>query len=313
MQNTKYKILHTKYPYSILIAVIVVLLVLVSNPFKSWVSAQLAGQSLEVSPPSQEITGDPGSTIHVTSKVRNGSNSTLPVSVSINDFTASGDQGQVALTTGGPWSVVSWTTVSPQTFSLAPGEEQSVTATIKIPKNAAGGHYGSFVFAVKPANQSNGASVGQQIASLFLLKVSGPVTESLALTNISAPAFSESGPIPFSMNFTNNGNVYVKTYGLINVTDMFGNKVADIIIPGTNVFPQANRMIQASLDKHFLIGRYTATAIMDYGTIKNQSNYATTTFIVFPIRIAGGVILLLIILFLLRKRLGKALKALGGK
>jgi len=115
------------------------------------------------------------------------------------------------------------------------------------------------------------------------------------------------------MNFTNNGNVYVKTYGLINVTDMFGNKVADIIIPGTNVFPQANRMIQASLDKHFLIGRYTATAIMDYGTIKNQSNYATTTFIVFPIRIAGGVILLLIILFLLRKRLGKALKALGGK
>ncbi len=280
----------------------------------SWVSAQSTGQGLTVSPPSQEITIDPGGTTIVKTKIRNPGNTTLPIQVHIEDFTAKGDKGQIELTADSPYSVASWTKVSPTHFDLAPGEDQEVTATITAPANAAGGHFGSFVFAVQtPKPTGNAAAVSQEIASLFLLRVNGPVNEKLDISSLSAPAYSEFGPVPFNITFKNSGNVYVKPYGLIDVTDMFGHKVADIVVRGTNVFPQADRVVQASLDKQFLIGTYTATALMYYGSTQNQSITATTTFFVFPTRIAIGVLVILILLFLLRKRLKKTFVVLFGK
>ncbi len=278
-------------------------------PFRSWVSAQLAGQSLQISPPSQEAKASPGETITLTAKVRNQSNATLPINVSIQDFTAVGDEGQIALETGSKWSVTGWAKLSPQKFDLASGDEQEVTATIKIPKDVAGGRYGSFVFSVQPKSEKNAAAVSQEIASIFLLRISGKVNESLTLTKLSAPSFAEFGPIPLSMTFHNSGNVYVKTLGLINVTDMFGNKVADIPIKGTNIFPEADRVVHSMLDNRFLVGKFKATAIMYYGN-QNQVINETTSFIVFPTRIAFIILALLITLFLMRKRLKKATKAL---
>ncbi len=296
------------------IGAIIVAVGIGSISLHSFVTAQDTGQGLTVSPPSQEVTIDPGKTTIVKAKIRNNSNNTLPMQVHIEDFTAKGDAGQIALNSNSPYSVASWTKVSPSSFSLPAGSEQEVTATITAPANAAGGHFGSFVFAVQ-ADKSTGntASVTQEIASLFLVRVSGPIDEKLDLTSLSAPSYSEFGPVTFDMKFKNSGNVYTKTYGLINVTDMFGNKVADIVVRGVNIFPDSDRIVQASLDKKFLIGNYHATALLYYGTQTTQSLTASTTFFVFPTRIAVIIIVILAVLYLMRKRLKKALKALGGK
>lgn len=282
-----------------------------SYTYQSFVTAQSPGQGLEVSPPSQEVSIDPGETTTVTATLRNRSNKAVPVDVRVEDFTAKGDEGQIELTKDSPYSVASWTDVSPQTFTLEPGEEQEVTATIKAPTDAAGGRFGSFVFGAKAETTSdpNAASVSQEIASLFLVRVSGPVDERVELKTIAAPKFSEFGPVPFDLTFANSGNVHVKTFGLINVTDMFGRKVADIVVPGTNVFPEAERVVKAQLENKFLFGNYNATALMYYGT-QNNSVTATTSFFVFPVRIAAAVLVVLFVLYLMRKRLGKAFKAL---
>ena len=112
-----------------------------------------------------------------------------------------------------------------------------------------------------------------------------------------------------NLTFANEGNVHVKTFGLVNVTDMFGNKVADVVVKGTNVFPQAERSVKATLDKPFLFGNYSATAVMYYGST-NQSLTSTTTFFVFPARIAAIILGILFLIYLMRKRLKKAGKAL---
>jgi hypothetical protein len=281
-----------------------------------WVDAQNPGQGLEVSPPSQELDVNPGTTQTIRATIRNKSNETLPIQARIEDFIASGEEGQVALTEDGPWAIASWTTITPSSFSLGPNEEQEVTATIQIPNDGvAGGRYGSFVFGV--ATQESGeqgvAQLSQEVASLFLLKVAGAVDESMILSGFSAPKYSEYGPIPFELKFENKGNVHVKTYGLINVTNIFGQKVADVVVPGTNVFPGASRVVRAELDKKFLIGPHTAIAVMYYGSVKNETLTETTTFFVFPARIAGIVIGVVVILYLLRKRLKKAFKALLTK
>jgi P pilus assembly chaperone PapD len=273
---------------------------------------QSSVQSLEVSPPSQELLADPGQTVVATAKVRNKSRETLPVTVRIEDFTASGEEGQVALTDQGPYSLTNWAVITPKSFSLPPGEEQEVTATIKVPTNkVAGGYYGSFVFSVKNEAQGGGmASVGQEIASLFLLKVSGPVSEQLTLDSITAPAFLEFGPVPLNLKFTNTGNIHTKVYGLVNISDMFGQKVADLVVNQTNVFPGASRNVKTTLEKQLLFGRFTATAIMYYGTTKNETLTAVGSFTVIPYRIIALLIVAGLLLFIMRKRIRKALRTL---
>lgn len=271
---------------------------------------QISSQSLEVSPPSQELDADPGKTIVVRAKLRNTSHDTLPIKVHIEDFTASGEEGQVALTNGGTYSVMSWAKITPDHFTLKPGTSQEVEATIAVPTTGAGGRYGSFVFSVTPETKPGNAVVAQEIASLFLLKISGPVTENILLTSFQAPKFSEFGPIPFAMKFTNTGNIHAKTYGLVNVSNMFGRKVEDVVVRGTNIFPGANRVVRANLNRKFMIGNYTATAVMYYGASTNHTLTATTSFFVFPVRLVVAIIIVILLLYAMRKRLKKTLKVL---
>ncbi len=299
-----------KIKYSIILLPFVIVAVLFAASLHQYVSAQAAGQGIEVSPPSQEVAADPGKTVTVKAKVRNPGATALNIEARLEDFTAKGDQGQVELLANSPYSITSWTKISPDKFTLAPGEQKEVEATVNVPSSAAGGRYGSFVFKVVPENvDKNATAVSQEIASLFLVKVSGPVSEKVTLKEVSAPAFSEFGPVTLDLKFQNEGNIHVKTFGLVNVKDMFGNKVADIVVPGTNVFPGAERAVKAELKNKLLFGQYTATALMYYGA-QNQNVSASTTFVVFPLRLAAIILAALFVLYLMRKRLKKAFRAL---
>ena len=280
----------------------------------SFAQNTVSSQSLEVSPPSQELASDPGQTILARAKIRNKSADSINIKVRIEDFTATGEEGQVALIEKGPQSLTSWTVVEPQSFPLKPGETKEVTAKISIPKEAGGGRYGSFVFSAGGGQAAPGtASVAQELASLFLIRISGPVSEKLLISEFKSPAFLEFGPVPFTLKFTNSGNVHVKPFGLINITDVTGRVVKDVVVRGeTNIFPGASRIITVNYDEKWLFGPYKAQAVLNFGS-KNESLYATTTFFVFPVRIAAALLLVLFVLYISRKRLTKAIKALAGK
>ena len=270
-------------------------------------------QAIEISPPSQELDVDPGETVQFTTIVRNNGNVSYPLNVRIEDFTASGDAGQVSLIEDGPWSIASWATIEPSEFSLDPKDEQKVTITLNVPKqDIGGGKYGAVVFSRKGEGSENATSVSQEIASLFLLRISGPVNEHIKILNFTAPSFVEFGPVPFEMNFENTGNVHVKVTGIISVMNVLGKKVDDIIIPPTNVFPKAKRIVTSTLDNIFLIGPYQAVAIIYYGT-DNKSITTYTPFFAFPVRIVAAVFFVIFVLFILRKRIRKAFKALTAK
>lgn len=303
----------TNLPRKRLTLLLIPVLLVIAFSFKFVATGQQADQGLEISPPSQELEVDPGQTVTITSTIRNKSTNSLPIDARLEDFTAVGDEGQVELTEDSPYSIKSWGKLTPESFTLEPGESREVTATVKVPKDAAGGRYGSFVFGVKGKSDETSAAINQEIASLFLVRISGPVDEKLNLLEFKAPSFSEFGPIPFGIKVKNTGNVHVKPYGLINVTDMFGRKVKDVIIYETNVFPGAERVLNANLDNKFLIGKYNATAIVYYGSEKNDTLTSTLTFYVFPVKIAVVVLAVVIVFFFLRKRIFKAIKALMGK
>jgi len=216
------------------------------------------------------------------------------------------------LTEKGPYAVSTWIDIDQDSFILKAGETKEVTGTATVPVGNAGGRYGSFVFSAGGGSAGPGsASVAQEVASLFLLRISGPIEELLSIDSITAPSFVEFGPVPFSLKFSNKGNVHVGPTGLINVRNMFGKTASDIVFRGENVFPGASRVQSASFDTSWLFGPYTVQAVLTYGS-KNESLTATTTFFAFPLRVAVAIGLVLGVLFVMRKRLMKALKALLG-
>lgn len=292
-----------KFLLSLFVLTILTAGILAYNLTSNFAQNITAEQSIEISPPSQELDVDPGQTVTLKAKVRNKGNSTYTLTTRIEDFTAEGEGGQVALVEQGPWAISSWSTISPSSFTLDPKSEREVQVIIKVPEQkVGGGRYGAMVFSITGGNIPNSASVAQEIASLFLLRVSGPVDENVKVIDFTAPSFVEFGPVPLTLRLQNSGNIHVKATGIISIMNVLGKKVEDIVIPPTNVFPDANRVVDTSFNQKFLIGPYQAVAIVYYGS-ENKSITTYTPFFAFPVKIVAGVIILIVIILLIRKYL----------
>jgi uncharacterized membrane protein len=135
------------------------------------VTAQVAGQSIEISPPLQNIKADPGKPFTISTKVTNKSNVPLNLNVKIENFVPMGEEGQVQLISEGPYAISSYAKLDNTSFTLDIGESETVTANITLPEDAAGGRYGSFVFSATGNPKGNSAAISQQLGSLFLIIV----------------------------------------------------------------------------------------------------------------------------------------------
>jgi hypothetical protein len=100
---------------------------------------------------------------------------------------------------------------------------------------------------------------------------------------------------------------------LLNITDTFGKKVKDIVVQGTNVFPDSVRILNKEFNSEWLIGKYKANLTLYYGSEKNQVINPSITFYVFPLKIFIVVLIFILLIFLARKRLKKVLNAIIGK
>ncbi|MCL5433100.1 MAG: hypothetical protein M1524_03220 [Patescibacteria group bacterium] len=154
-----------------------------------------------------------------------------------------------------------------------------------------------------------GAVVSQEIGALILVKIPGDVNEKALLESFaSQKAFYMSGPAKFDIRVKNESTVHLKPEGTIIIKDMFGKKDASYV-ESRNILPDATRKLLSTWNKKFLIGKYTANLTLFYGE-SNQVIYSSTDFYAFPVKEGAIILGVLIILFFLRKRLFRAIKAL---
>ena len=273
-----------------------------------------------ISPPTFELTANPGDSIENTIKVENPSDNPINVVVDRRNFTAIGEEGAVGLTEEETtFSIASWMSVSPVEDVIPAKSQKSFTYRINVPLNAEpGGHFGSVVFRIREAGAGQGgATVSQELGALVLLRVAGATTEKAQLESFKAVrSFYESGPVEFEVRTKNLGNVHVKPRGYVVVSNIFGKTVSRVEIEPKNILPDAIRKSTAVWDKKFLFGKYNAVATLSYGP-NNETITATTTFIGFPLKIflviAGILIIIGFILYRGRVRLRKAYRVLSGK
>lgn len=244
----------------------------------------------------------------------NKTNQTQTIRVDIKNFTPSGEEGGVSLTTEDTtFSLAKWITVTPSLTTIPANGSKDFTFTIIPPANAEpGGHFGSIVFAtIPPTNVKGnvGASLSEEVASLVLFKVPGNAEEKAFLDSfVTEKNFYEFGPVTFIYRVKNVGQVHIAPVGQIIVKGTFGDTYYVPLDP-RNVLPNSIRKIPSIFGKKLLIGHYSAKLIATYG-VKNEQLNGYTEFYAFPVQYGLIVGVVLLILFLLRKRLGKALKAL---
>jgi hypothetical protein len=290
-------------------------------------TAQAANSaSFQISPPTANYAGDPGSVSKGTMKITNLTDTPLVLNVSKQNFVAKGEEGEIELVDNANplYSLAPWFNIPSGQVEVGARATKEVTYTISIPANAEpGGRYGSIVFSTIPPklpSGQSGATVQQNLAGVIFQRINGDAKEELKLESFATEkSFYEYAPIKFFTRISNQGNVHEKPTGTITIKNFLGMKVAEVpldehfIIPGstrrlTNVWPDGDT-------KPWLIGKYTAELKATY--TGDQTITDTTTFVVVPwkpLAAAGAVLIVIFLVFWKgRKRLSRAVRILAGR
>lgn len=288
--------------------------VLAATPAKSQPASAMAN-GMRISPLRSDITIAAGSSGKVDVSVTNVTKSTVSLRPIENDFVASGEAGEPALildsNSYAPSHSLKRFMVPLSPFTVAPGQTQTVSVNIIVPKTAqAGGYFGALRFAPTSLNgpAGSGAAVGESVGSLILLTIPGPTVEQLTLTNFdvqqnggTATNFRTPSNLALLLRFQDKGNLQEAPFGQIYVQK--GNKVLYTYnfngnSPKDEVLPDSARRWIIPLKNIGKFGKYTVGATFTYGT-KGQSIDITKTVWIIPMviimSIAGGVVILIAI------------------
>ncbi len=280
-----------------------------------------AAQGIQISPVLVDLNAEKGQSYNLVLTVTNVTTQELLLKASVNDFQAKDETGnpEVILedTSGdSSYSFRQW--VNPiGDMVLAPKESRVVNATVNVPQNAeAGGYYGVIRFTGTPTDKEKAnLTISASVGTLILTRVGGDIQERLVMQEFFAQKngkkgdLFEAGPLSLVQRIENTGNVHLKPTGSITVKDIFGKTIATEAINATdgNVLPNSTRRFEEVLSKQRLLGRYTATAEIAYGTTGGVL-LASTTFWVIPYKLIILVLVALLITVWIVRRILKLYK-----
>jgi hypothetical protein len=271
-----------------------------------------SGNGLKVSPVHTDLTITPGSSKTVDVFITNVTSQTTTFQVTVNDFTASGDEsGNPALLLNdqpAPTHSLKQFVPNLANVTLKPNEQKDVKVPISIPASApAGGYFGAVRFAASNNTTGNqNVALSASVASLILVKVPGDYKEVMSIVSLDTRVkdklhsiFTSPKDINGVVRFQNSGDVQEQPFGKMTVTDFRGKTVFVTEVnngeDAGNVLPNSIRKFSVPLQNIGSFGKYTLRGDFGYG--KGQTLTATTTFYVLPVwlLITVAVLILLII------------------
>jgi hypothetical protein len=206
--------------------------------------------------------------------------------------------------------------------TLSPKQEKKLEITISLAKNTPPeDHYFSLIFLTKADEEAAKAEnteketisyVQAGISLPVLLAVETSRKETAFIEEFSAPVFSQSGPIPFTIKIKNSGTHFTSPKAVILIENMFGQTVGRINVPATNVLANTSRFLTDNSkaestpnilwSEKILFGFYKANLTLL--TSDNQLLYTRSIhFLAFPFVFLAGFFVGIVILFILLRRI----------
>lgn len=264
--------------------------------------AGTGARSITITPPSLSFSVKPGDKAEGKLGIMNDSNEDILFSVITYDMIVQDEHGTPEILPAGTiannkYSASSWIGVDTRDLLVKAHTRGDVGYFLQVPLDAgAGGHYAAVLYRPKRIETANGsgAAINTQLATLVYFDVAGPIKESATVKSFKAPGFSEYGPVKLTAEVTNNGDTHIKPVGTFKVKNMLGKTIATKEIPQGNIFPGGiSRLYDQTVGKKWMLGRYEASFMANYGRSNNLPLMATVAFWVFPWKIAVLVLVLL--------------------
>lgn len=276
-----------------------------------------------VSPVMYDVQIDRGSQVDRVIELKNDTKQTVTYGLSSENFISSGEEGgQMYLTSSSQKDLASWMSWPSSSIVVEAGDTVKVPITIRVPNDAEpGGHYAT-VFFSQGGNGDSGVGMMQQVGVLFLLRVSGELTERAYIESFELRASSDVAnhlPLVFDVRVRNQGSVHIRPEGEIVITNALGKTVSRIPFNPKNgaVLPNGVRHFETSWGevnalnqqkgfwselktewKQMAVGRYVAEIHATYGSMSQEFPKLKEVFWVLPWHL-GLVALIGVIAFLI--------------
>lgn len=294
--------------------------------FTELAHAQSAG--ISISPALIEETLDPGFTKEYTVKVKNLEESEQTYYLLTRNIIdvrpggvpvfARGEEQETGM------ELADWISLHTTEIVLGPNESAAVPFTMVVPEDASpGSHFGGiFVTRNAPEIENSGAAVGYQVANIISIRVSGDVIETASIRQFSTDKFIYGNlDVDFNVRIDNAGNVLVRPFGPVVITNMLGQEVDKFIFneEQSGVFPGRDREFAFSWEGDGVgFGRYEVVLSAIYGDEgAKQTMSSTASFWVLPLNIIGPAlavlaVLLLIVFIFVRIYINRTVAQLSG-
>lgn len=295
--------------------------------FGMFVVSTVRVSAMTVSPVLYDLSVDPGQIIEREIEIKNDSKVISSYELSSEDFISEGEEGgQRYLNDSSRKDLASWMSWNGVPIVIQPGASVRTVVKITIPNTAtAGGHYAT-IFATKIQGDQIKDSVGfsEQIGVLFLVRVSGELTERASVNSFHLRAEKNRLnrlPVLFDLRIKNGGSTHVRPSGSIVITNAIGKVIQVLPINSSQgaILPNGIRHFEvrwgsvslaSNQDKRFwnevkrewsgfAFGKYTAELRATYGDRAQPLERARISFWVIPwhLMIVGvGTIIVLIAL-----------------
>lgn len=186
------------------------------------------------------------------------------------------------------YELSSWLVFPSDSVTLGAGESRSIPFSIRVPAGAApGAHFGGVFLDNQPDRlRTTGSSIGVRVGSVINLRIAGEVNEEARIREFSTGSFFYNAPpVDFNTRVENIGNVLLRPYGVIEITNMLGKKVDTITVndSAASVFPGSERDYETVWEHDgFTFGKYEATIGLIYGDDIERTISAKTSFWILP-------------------------------
>jgi hypothetical protein len=211
------------------------------------------------------------------------------------------------------YELSSWISLGVSEIVVPPRGNVAVPFVLTVPTDAPpGSHFGAVFISVEPPRlRSTGAAVGYEVANIVVITVAGDAATRAEIREFSTKRFVHSAlNVDFSVRIKNTGNVLVRPMGPLEITNMFGKRVAVFTFNESQggVFPDADRDFEFNWKSEDIgFGRYEARVSPVFGDAQGRQTISSTvTFWVLPMNIIGpaaGVLAVLLLTIYIGVRL----------
>lgn len=187
-------------------------------------------QYLQISPTSEHVTLEPGTTHDGQLKVRNIGNDEFDYRMGMTPFSVIGEDYRSDFETESNYTkIASWISFDKETGTLAPNEENVINYHIEVPNDApGGGQYAAIVATIgnNAADEEDGANIKTVSRAALVLygRVNGETNDCGEILSNNIPMFLFDPPITVSSTVHNCGNVDNEAKFSLKIWPLFSNE-----------------------------------------------------------------------------------------